>query len=229
MSRSMARVAAIGRQALAAPVQVATYKRLAYLLLAFPLGIAYFVVLVTGASLGVSLAITWVGLPILLGTLGLVTLASAAEARLARTFLDRDTPDPAVLERLDGWRPEKPEGGYLAGIKQFLSEPTTWSSIGVVLLKFVFGIGAFTIVVTAAAVNVALLSAPLVYDDPSVSYSLVGYAVTTLPEAIGVAVLGVVGVVVACNLCNVLAAVGGVATERLLTIGRDATDATAGS
>jgi hypothetical protein len=44
-----------------------TYRNLGYDLLAFPLGIAYFVFLVTGLSVGVGLVIIWVGVPILLG------------------------------------------------------------------------------------------------------------------------------------------------------------------
>jgi len=43
-----------------------TYLNIIYLLLAFPLGTAYFVFLVTGLSLGLSLLIIWVGIPILL-------------------------------------------------------------------------------------------------------------------------------------------------------------------
>ena len=46
-----------------------TYKNLAYLLLSFPLGVFYFVFLITGISLGVSLAIIWIGIPIFIGVL----------------------------------------------------------------------------------------------------------------------------------------------------------------
>ena len=42
-----------------------TYLNFLYLLLAFPLGLTYFIVLVTGLSLGLSLIIIWVGLLIL--------------------------------------------------------------------------------------------------------------------------------------------------------------------
>src|SRR5512136_1654311 len=42
-----------------------TYLNILYLLLAFPLGLGYFIVLVTGLSLGFSLAILWIGLLIL--------------------------------------------------------------------------------------------------------------------------------------------------------------------
>jgi ABC-type transport system involved in cytochrome bd biosynthesis fused ATPase/permease subunit len=43
-----------------------TYLNIIYLLLSFPPGTAYFVFLVTGLLLGISLLIIWVGIPILL-------------------------------------------------------------------------------------------------------------------------------------------------------------------
>ena len=42
-----------------------TYVNVFYLLLSFPLGIAYFVFLVTGLSVGFGLVVIWVGVPIL--------------------------------------------------------------------------------------------------------------------------------------------------------------------
>ncbi|MCK5645321.1 MAG: sensor domain-containing protein, partial [Anaerolineales bacterium] len=42
------------------------YLNLLYLLAAFPLGIFYFVFLISGLSTGISLVIIWVGIPILL-------------------------------------------------------------------------------------------------------------------------------------------------------------------
>ena len=47
-----------------------SYVNIFYLLLSFPLGLFYFVFLVTGISLGVGLTIIWVGIPILLLVLG---------------------------------------------------------------------------------------------------------------------------------------------------------------
>ena len=46
--------------------QAATWLNAAYLFLTFPLGIAYFVFLVTGWSLGIGLAVIWIGLLVLL-------------------------------------------------------------------------------------------------------------------------------------------------------------------
>lgn len=67
------------------PLRPQTYLNLLYLGLAFPLGIAYFVFVVLGLSLGVSLAIFVVGIPILL----LVVLAALGIAAFERWLADR--------------------------------------------------------------------------------------------------------------------------------------------
>ena len=51
-------------------IQLQTYLNILYLLLAFPLGLGYFVFLVTGLALGLGLFITWFGIVILLLVLG---------------------------------------------------------------------------------------------------------------------------------------------------------------
>src|SRR4051812_46938929 len=50
---------------LSAPVEARSYANLLYLAMSFPLGLAYFVFLTVGLSVGIGLTIVWVGLPIL--------------------------------------------------------------------------------------------------------------------------------------------------------------------
>ncbi|MBB6646542.1 sensor domain-containing protein [Halobellus ruber] len=200
-----------------APIRASTYKRLVYLLLAFPLGLAYFVVFTTASSLGVGLAFTVVGIPILVGTLIATTAAARLEARLAERLLGRETAHPRSLRRsLDT------DDGYVAALRRFLAAPTTWTSVAVVLLKFLYGLAAFVITVTGSTMVVAMLAAPAVYDDPNVSYRIGGLVVSTLPEALAVAGLGAIGVWVVCNVCNALATAGGMMTDVLLSVGREA-------
>jgi hypothetical protein len=45
-----------------------TYGRIAYMLLALPLGVAEFSFLVTAISFGIGTAITLIGIPVLIGT-----------------------------------------------------------------------------------------------------------------------------------------------------------------
>ncbi|WP_276272120.1 sensor domain-containing protein [Haloarcula litorea] len=202
-----------------APLRVSTYKRLAYLLLAFPLGLAYFVGFATAASTGGALAFTLVGVPLLLLTLLGTTAVSWFEAGQSRLLLDREVAGPATFERLTD-EPALPDD-WGAALKRFLSEPTTWTSVGVVLWKFVFGVLSFAVVVTAGSLVTALLAAPFVYDEPGVTYRLGIGAVDTLPEAVGLAVLGLVALLAALNLCNLLATLGSRPTELLLSAGRD--------
>lgn len=206
------------RRFVTAPVRVSTYKRLIYLLLAFPLGIAYFVAFTTASSLGLGLTFTLVGIPLLIGTLIATTGAAELEARLADALLGYETARPRSLsESLNT------DQGYVVALHRFLTEPTTWTSVAVVLLKFLYGLAAFVITVGGGATVLAMLAAPVAYDDPGFGYHIGSYAVSTLPEALGVAGLGVVGFCVVCNVFNALAAAGGVMTDTLLSAGR-ATD-----
>jgi len=207
------------RTFLTAPVRVQTYKRLIYLLLAFPLGLAYFVGFTTGSSMGLSLLVTLVGLPLLLATLAGATAAAGLEAALARTLLDRETPTPPLLSRPDEWGVD--ESGYTAAVRRFLGEPTTWTSVALVPLKFVFGLLAFVVVVVGGTTVTMLLFAPVLYDSPAGSYRVGSYVVSSFPTALALSGLGLVGVLVVCNAWNALAAVGGALTDALLSVDRE--------
>ena len=201
------------RQFVTAPVRVSTYKRLVYLLLAFPLGMAYFVGFTTATSLGVGLAFTLVGIPLLVATLVATTGAAELEARLADALLGQETARPhSPRASLDT------DEGYAVALRRFLAEPTTWTSVAVVLLKSLYGLGAFVVTVTGSAIVLTMLAAPVVYDDPEVSYQVGSYVVSTLPEALGVAGLGIIGLWVVCNVFNALATAGGVMTDALLSV-----------
>jgi len=218
-------------QVVTAPVRVQTYKNLLYLLLAFPLGIAYFTWLVTGGAVGVGLLITLVGLPILLVTLSGAALAAGIEAQLAKSLVDVDASVPSFLrefELKDGL--VLPGDGFVDTIKQLVTAPSTWTSVVLLVSKFVSGIISFVAVVTSAATATALLAAPFIYDDSAISlgvtgpasasgYTIGSWTVSTLPEAIAVAGVGVLFVVVALNLLNGLARLQATCTAALLGVG----------
>ena len=69
-----------------APVEVRTYTNLFYLALAFPLGLFYFIFLLTGLALGFGLTIIWIGLPIL----AVVLAASWGMAALVAAYVFYD-------------------------------------------------------------------------------------------------------------------------------------------
>ncbi len=73
-----------------------SYLNILYLLLAFPLGLTYFIFLVTGLAVGFGLFITLVGIPILLLVLGGSWVLCSIERWLARTLLNESiSPAPS--------------------------------------------------------------------------------------------------------------------------------------
>ena len=62
----MPEVTALGKTAIRAFVRGQTYLNIAYLLLAFPLGLVYFGFLAIGLAVGFALVLALVGIPILL-------------------------------------------------------------------------------------------------------------------------------------------------------------------
>ena len=215
---------------LTAPFRIRTYANLLYLLLAFPLGLAYFTWIVTGGALGAGLLITWVGLPILVLTLSGATVAAGIEARLAESLVGVDASVPSFLSEFqvaDGLA--LPGDGFVEAIKRLVVAPSTWTSVVLLVTKFVAGIVSFVAVVTSTAIAAALLSAPFVYQDTEISlgatgpaaasdYPIGSWTVSTLPEALVVAGAGAVFVLVALNLLNGLARVQAMYTASLLGV-----------
>jgi len=199
---------------LAVPFDPQTYRNLAYLLLAFPLGVGYLVGLSVGLSTGLGLAVTLVGLPVLVVTVAAAAGAAGFEARLASWLVGVDATPPAALGGLDGSLDSVDD--LLAATKRLLTTPSTWTGVLLLVVKFAFGVLAFTALVTAGALVTALLAAPLVYDLPGVTYTAGAVAVDTLPEALAVAGGGVLAALVALHLLNALAKLGGVTTAFLL-------------
>ena len=213
-SRSLARLG-VG---LGAPFRLQTYRNLLYLVLAFPLGILYFVGIVMGAALGFGLLIMWVGLPILLLTILGATAVAGLEAQLARRLVGVDVRIPAVLCEFDASeRMSFPGHGFLAATKRLLNSPTTWTVVVFIPVKFAFGIVSMTALLVAAGLTIGLLSAPFVYAAPSVAIGLtvdamilgdfaVGpWIVDTMPVALLAADFGIVFGFVALNGLNLLA------------------------
>jgi hypothetical protein len=202
------------RQFFGVPLRAQTYRNLAYLVLAFPLGLAYFVGLTAGISTGLSLTITLVGIPLLVVTVAAAAGVAGFEAKLATWLVGVEATPPAALRDVD-WRFDSLDE-LVAATKRLLTETTTWTGLLLVLLKFVFGILAFTALVTTTAVAGSLLAAPLVYDAAGVTYLVGPYAVETLAEALAVAGVGVLATFVSLHVLNGLAKLGGFTTAVLL-------------
>jgi hypothetical protein len=134
-----------------------SYLSIVYLLLAFPLGIFYFVFLVTGLSLGLGLVVILVGIPILAGVLAASYGMAAFEREMAINMLKVDIPP---MQR------EKAPPGFWAKFKALVTNPVTWKGVLYLFIKFPLGIASFVLVVTLLSTSLGLLAAPFIYSQP---------------------------------------------------------------
>ncbi|WP_193310419.1 sensor domain-containing protein [Halorubrum halophilum] len=199
---------------LTAPIRFQTYKNLAYLALQFPLGMAYFVLLVPALAFGLGTLplLVLFGLPaigaLLLGV-GTMTVDRAVTGLLIPVELERHTASASL------------DDGVLTYTKDLLLDPGTYLSIVFVLAKFVVGVATFVVLTVSSTLVAVTVTAPLLYDHPTANYTIplpswlngTTYVVDTLPEALALAALGVAGLFVTVNLWNALAWVLGRATE----------------
>lgn len=205
-----------GRTGLFSPVtDPQTYRNLAFLLLRFPIGIAYFTVFVTGLAVGVSLIPLLIGIPILAVVLGFADYAGVFEAKLCRQLLGVD------LHHSPAHDPsEKPMVAYL---KATLTAPRLYLLVGYFLASQFVGIATFTTVLVLFTLGVSLTVAPLTYSLPFAKYELpeLGgaggeFVVTTLPEALLLSVVGLTILFVSVHVVNALATAHGSVTAAVL-------------
>jgi hypothetical protein len=130
-----------------------TWLDYAYLWLAFPLGLFYFVFLIVGLTVGLSLVIIWVGIPMLLLVAAAWYLFAGLERILARELLRIPiSPSPRAWETVDGvW----------AKLKAHFGLASTWKDLVYLLARLPLGIVSFVLVMTQAGIGVAFIGAPL--------------------------------------------------------------------
>lgn len=146
--------------------QKQTYLNILYLLSAFPLGILYFVVLITGISLGVGTLIIWIGIPILLLTIILCQGFASFERLLVRGLLH--VPVPFMRE------PRQPGMSWTKQFTARLRAPVTWTSLIYLFLDFPFGICSFTLVVALLSASLTLMFGWLAYLIDTMIYNAAG-------------------------------------------------------
>lgn len=132
-----------------------TYFNLAYLLAAFPLGLFYFVFLVTCLSVGLGTAILGVGFVLLIATMLAAWGFATFERELAMWWLNVRIAPMAV-------RP--PPGASLwQRFVRMLRNPVTWKGLAYLLVEFPFGVFSFACVVALLSAAVSLLVSPVIY------------------------------------------------------------------
>ena len=133
-----------------------TAGSIAYLLLSFPLGLCYFILIVTGLALGVGMLVIWVGLPILFVTLLMVRGMATIERRLAASLLHVSFPYEDYGQEAGGQ-------SFLRRFASVLRDPSTWTSMIYMVLKLPLGIISFTLALVLPIVSVAVTTLPLAY------------------------------------------------------------------
>jgi hypothetical protein len=128
-----------------------TWLRTLHLLADLPIGIAAFTLAATAASLSAALAITLVGVPLLVLTLVAARQYARFERGRVRLLLDVPVPAPA------------PQGGGLAPRRwpAELRNPAGWKALVHGLLALPVGVISFTVVMSGWVTAFALLATPV--------------------------------------------------------------------
>ncbi len=133
-----------------------TAGNIVFLLLSFPLGLLYFLLVVIGLTIGVSTLILWIGLPILFVTLVLIQGMAAVERRIVAGLLYIPFPYPHVSHNAPGQT-------FLQRFGNILRDPLTWTSTIYMILKLPLGIISFTLALVLPIISFAVTTLPLAY------------------------------------------------------------------
>ena len=182
-----------------------TYLNILYLLVSFPLGIFYFVFLVVGLTVGLSLVIIWVGLLILPLVMAGSWLLGSMERWMAVVWLKED---------IGPMRPANPEGLDVWGqLKQHSRNPVTWKILVYLFAKFPLGIASFVAVVVSMSVTLAFIVSPFWFllfgfDYAGLNYDVDYYPwweINSVSDAFLLSIVGLVLFLVALHTLNIFA------------------------
>lgn len=129
-----------------------TLGSVAHVWLGFPLGLAWFVLLVVGLTTGVALTLVWLGFLILALTLLAAWAAEGLERRLAIGLLGARVPE----------RRARPQGSesVVDWVRSVVGGAALWKGLLYLGLRFPLGLAAWVASVVSLAVSAALLLAP---------------------------------------------------------------------
>ena len=230
------------RSFFAVPFDPQTYLNLLYLALAFPLGLLYVIFAVVGVSLGVALTIVIVGVPILLVVVAVALGIAGFERWQASLLLGVTFDDDAATAdgSDDGDTPAAVRRAL--GV---LADPATWLAVVYLPVKFAVGTAALVFITAVLSTAVSMLFVPLYYQQPGVYVGFLAdrpvelhptlhlgwnrllvtlepvitfgfWRITTIWEALVVAGVGLLLVLVALHALNGLARLSGWFTRLLL-------------
>lgn len=131
-----------------------TYRNLAYLLLAIPLGFAYYVGMLFGLVLGIFLVLAIVGIPLVVLSLIRSRYVVSFERRLANALLETEIEAPNDV-------PSVSDDGIVSTVVGLLRAESTWKGLGFLVLKSVIAFVSFLFLFIAGFTALALTLAPL--------------------------------------------------------------------
>ena len=200
----------IFRRYVAAPLREGRAPRsLAFLASAIPLGTAWFVMLVTGWSLGLGLLITLLGIPVIL-VLGVAVRGAAA--------LERRLADGLLGTHLAGSARPVWTGGPLRSLWCWLTDPAWWREQAYLLLRFVVGLPLGILALAVIGQGLQALTLPFYYY--ATSDQLYGaWDVNTLGEAILLVPAGAILLILSVPLVTALGALSGALARGVLGTG----------
>ncbi|MFG2828797.1 sensor histidine kinase [Streptomyces sp. NPDC048434] len=132
------------------PLSGTTWREVAYLLSNFPLDVVGFVVLVVWLALGIGLAVTVIGLPLLASGLVACRKYGKLERARARALLGVRVPEPSPLRAR--------EQGFLPWLWTCLKDPVAWRHALFAFIRLPWA--AFTFTVTLVSLFVAWPALP---------------------------------------------------------------------
>jgi hypothetical protein len=147
-----------------------TYRNLAYLALALPLGLLELTFLLAGLALSLLLLVTLLGVAVLGKTVDGAFALARLEQRLAVRLLRTDIPAAS------GAVPP-PGAGVATRLRVYGGSATTWRRLGFLAAKLPLAAATVSLAAAALGLSLALLAAPL-YEDGAgpLAAALVGAA-----------------------------------------------------
>jgi signal transduction histidine kinase len=145
-----------------------TWRSAAYLLLHFPLGLAYFVGLVVLLSVSAGTVVIWVGVLGLALAMILWRFAAMFERRLMKAAFGVEIPDPY---------PPIPSGANLfKKWKAMAVDPATWKDLVYLFLVFPLGTAEFVMSVALWSASAALIAMPvtIIWQNSGFMYLTIG-------------------------------------------------------
>jgi signal transduction histidine kinase len=166
-----------------------TWAATGYLMAAMPVGIFWSVLIVTTLAVGTAMVVLWIGFPILILSMVVWKGGARAERAFIRSTLAVDIPSP--YRRI-------PPGPFLRRWRARATDPATWRDCGYLVLLGPLGVIEFALATVIWSIPLAIMSVPFWYRAVPGGARLFEFSnrpllvVDSLPEALGVAAVGLV-------------------------------------